>query len=152
MRSKLLHFLLFILPFCTKGQTISINNQTQSLDLQQIATVYKTQNHQLVINQILQANQLIFKPINHLNIGITYTDYWVKFSLKNTENNDLKLRLAFESIVNDSLFLYKVVNQKVVETTLLGEYLPFSESKIKNRTPVFEINLSANEQADFYLK
>jgi len=72
--------------------------------------------------------------------------------LKNTEKYDLKLRLTLESMVNDSLFLYKVINQKVVETTLLGENMPFLASKIKHRMPVFEINLSSNQQSDFYLK
>jgi two-component system, sensor histidine kinase LadS len=152
MRSKLLYFFLFILPICMDGQSIVVNKQTESLDLQQIGLVFKDGDHQLNINQLLQANQLNFSPINHLNIGISYTDYWVKFSLKNTENNDLTLRLAFESNVNDTLFLYKVVNQKIVETTLLGEYLPFSERRIKFRTPVFEINLKGNEQANFNLK
>jgi two-component system, sensor histidine kinase LadS len=152
MRNKLLYFLLIILPFFTKGQSISVNQQTENIDLQQIGSVFKDVNHQLIINQLLQTNQLNFRPIYHLNIGISYVTYWVKFTLKNTENKELTLRSAFESNVNDTLFLYKVVNQKVVETTLLGEYLPFSERKIKYRNPIFEIKLKANERADFYLK
>ena len=122
------YFLFLFMSFCMKGQIISVNKNTENLDLQQITKVYKTVNHQFSISQILQNNQLVFEPIQHLNSGITHTDYWVKFTLKNTEIHDLKLRLAFESMVNDSLFLYKVINQKVIETTILGEYLPFSAS------------------------
>ena len=135
-----------------KGQQILINQQTENLDLQQIARVYKDSSHKLTIEQFLQPNQFVFSPVEYLNIGITYTDYWVKFTLKNTEKYDLKLRLTLESGVNDSLFLYKVINQKVVETILLGENMPFSASKIKYRMPVFEINLFSNQQMDFYLK
>ena len=135
-----------------KGQQILINQQTENLDLQQIARVYKDSSHKLTIEQFLQPNKFVFSSVEYLNIGITYTDYWVKFTLKNTEKYDLKLRLTLESGVNDSLFLYKVINQKVVETILLGENMPFSASKIKHRMPVFEINLFSNQQTDFYLK
>lgn len=149
---KLLYFLFLIMPFCVKGQQILINQQTENLDLQQIARVYKDSSHKLTIEQFLQPNKFVFSSVEYLNIGITYTDYWVKFTLKNTEKYDLKLRLTLESGVNDSLFLYKVINQKVVETILLGENMPFSASKIKHRMPVFEINLFSNQQTDFYLK
>ena len=135
-----------------KGQQILINQQTENLDLQQIARVYKDSSHKLTIEQFLQPNKFVFSSVEYLNIGITYTDYWVKFTLKNTEKYDLKFRLTLESGVNDSLFLYKVINQKVVETILLGENMPFSASKIKHRMPVFEINLFSNQQTDFYLK
>ena len=135
-----------------KGQQILINQQTENLDLQQIARVYKDSSHKLTIEQFLQPNKFVFSSVEYLNIGITYTDYWVKFTLKNTEKYDLKLRLTLESGVNDSLFLYKVINQKVFETILLGENMPFSASKIKHRMPVFEINLFSNQQTDFYLK
>ena len=135
-----------------KGQQILINQQTENLDLQQIARVYKDSSHKLTIEQFLQPNKFVFSSVEYLNIGITYTDYWVKFTLKNTEKYDLKLRLTLESGVNDSLFLYKVINQKVFETILLGENMPFSVSKIKHRMPVFEINLFSNQQTDFYLK
>ena len=135
-----------------KGQQILINQQTENLDLQQIARVYKDSSHKLTIEQFLQPNKFVFSSVEYLNIGITYTDYWVKFTLKNTEKYDLKLRLTLESGVNDSLFLYKVINQKVFETILLGENMPFSVSKIKHRMPVFEINLFSNQKTDFYLK
>ena len=63
-----------------------------------------------------------------------------------------ELFLALESIISDSIFLYKVANQKVIETEVLGENLPFSDRKIKYQNPIFEINLHPNEQAQYYLK
>lgn len=152
MYRKIIILLCYLMSFCVNGQEISIDKQAQVFDLQQIGLVCIDSSHSLSINQLVQGYTFKFTPISHLNIGISYYDYWVKFSLKNTENENLKLRLAFESIVNDSLFLYKVVNQKIVAKTLLGEFLPLSASPFKHRTPVFEINLLANEKTDFYLK
>jgi two-component system, sensor histidine kinase LadS len=152
MLNKILSLILLLLSFYVSGQVTAVNKNTERLDLQNIATVYKDASHGLTIEQILQGNSYISKPINHLNTGITNTDYWVKFSLKNTSDKELGLFLAFESMVNDTLFLYKVVNNKVVETTIMGEYLPFSQRQIKHPTPVFEIHLLPNEQTQYFIK
>jgi two-component system, sensor histidine kinase LadS len=140
------------MPFFINGQLTTVDKNTERLDLQNIATVCKDETHRLAIDQILQTNTGKFEPINHLNIGITYTDYWVKFTLKSTSNDKLDLFLAFEGIVNDTIFLYKMIDKKVLETKILGEYLPFSEKIIKYRTPIFDLHLNPEEQAEYYLK
>jgi two-component system, sensor histidine kinase LadS len=152
MNRKTLSLIFLLTSFCLYGQVTTINENTESLDLQNIATVYKDASHGLTIEQILKDNSFIFKRINHLNTGITYTDYWVKFNLKNVSDDELDLFLAFESMVNDTLFLYKVINNKVVESTIMGEYLPFSQRQIKHPTPIFEIHLLANEQVQYFVK
>jgi two-component system, sensor histidine kinase LadS len=152
MLNKILIVIFFLISFWTKGQITDINENTEKLDLEKIGRVYKDESHGLTIEQILQDNSYIFNPINHLNTGITYTDYWVKFALKNTSESNLDLFLAFESMVNDTLFLYKVINNKVVKTSIMGEYLPFSQRQIKHPTPVFEIHLLANEQVQYFIK
>jgi two-component system, sensor histidine kinase LadS len=144
--------LFFLLSFCSKGQFTPLDKNTERLELQDIGTVYKDESHRLTINKILQNKAYVFQPINHLNTGISYTDYWVKFALKNTSNEELALFLAFEGIVNDTIFLYKVIDKKVVETKILGEYLPFSERKMKHHKPIFDITVAQKSQAEYYLK
>ncbi len=152
MQSKFLSLLFFITSFCVKGQVTTISKNTERIDLQDIGTVYKDESHQLNIEQILQNKAYVFQPINHLNIGISYTDYWVKFTLRNASKDELDLFLAFEGIVNDTIFLYKVTDKKVVETKILGEYVPFSERKIKHRSPIFDLKLNSYEQVEYYIK
>ncbi|MBC7409154.1 MAG: hypothetical protein H7339_12260 [Arcicella sp.] len=148
----ILYFQFLIMPLCIKGQVMKVDNFTEKVALQKIVLVYKDVNQVLTINQILQPNSIAFKKIQYLNIGITYADYWLKFELKNVTNNEIKLFLAFESVVNDSIFLYKIANQKIIKTTLLGENLPFLGRKTKHRNPIFEIILQPNEKAQYYLK
>ena len=152
MTTRILILWVFLSSFHTKGQLTMIDKNTERLELQRIGKVYKDETQTLTIEQILHDNAFVFKPINHLNTGITYTDFWVKFTLKNTCNKDLDLFLAFESMVNDTLFLYKVINNKIIETRTLGEYLPFLQRKIKHPTPVFEIHLLAGEQVQYFTK
>jgi two-component system, sensor histidine kinase LadS len=147
----LMFALICLFPFGAMGQTVSVDERTENFSLEAIAKVYKDTENNLQIQQILSLDSTKFNSISHLNIGITYTTYWLKFTLKNAAKNDLRLFLALESITGDSVFLYKTSKQKLLKTTILGEYLPFLASKIKHRTPVFEIILSPSEQADFYL-
>lgn len=152
MLLKIFSILLFISPFLLSGQTTYVNERTKKIDLQQIATVYEDAEHQVDINQLLVADNYNFQVKKHLNIGITYSDYWLKFSLKNVSNKDLSLFLAFEAVVNDSLILYKTTNGKIIEKTVLGEVLLFAQSKIKHQTPVFKIDLRANEEVQYFIK
>jgi two-component system, sensor histidine kinase LadS len=150
---RMLLFALFgLFSFGAKGQSVSVNERTENLSLETIAKVYKDTENKLQIQQILTLDSTKFSPISHLNIGITYSNYWLKFSLKNTINNEIDLFLAFESIVNDSLFLYKVAQNRVASRVVLGENMPFSAKRIKHQTPIFNIQLQPNEQAQFYIK
>jgi two-component system, sensor histidine kinase LadS len=137
-----------MLPILSKGE-ITVDEKTQPMDLQKIAKVYKGKED---ITQIITNKNLSFQSLTHLNIGLTRQNHWLKFSLKNASLNDLDLFLAFETIVNDSLILYKLVHEKVIQQTVLGENIPFVLSEIKHQTPVFGIRLKANEEAQFLIK
>ena len=152
MLRKILSIFLFLSPALSSGQTTIIGKKTDEIALQKIATVYEDAEHRVNIHHLVVGNNLNFQPKNHLNIGITYSNYWLKFSLKNPSNEYLSLFLVFEEIVNDSLFLYKVVNGKIVEETILGEVLPLQKAAINSPTPVFKINLSPHEQAQYFIK
>ena len=152
MLRKILSIFLFVSPFFSSGQITYVNEKTDKIALQKIATVYEDAEHQVNIHQLLVGNNLNFQQKSYLNIGITYRDYWLKFSLKNTSDKDLSLFLAFGAVVNDSLFLYKVVNGKIVEATILGEVLSLQKAAINYPTPIFKISLIPHEQAQYFIK
>ena len=152
MLRKILSIFLFVSPFFSSGQITYVNEKTDKIALQKIATVYEDAEHQVNIHQLLAGNNLNFQQKSYLNIGITYRDYWLKFSLKNTSDKDLSLFLAFGAVVNDSLFLYKVVNGKIVEATILGEVLSLQKAAINYPTPIFKISLIPHEQAQYFIK
>ncbi len=152
IRLSILFLFLLLLPSFLIGQVISVNNRTESIALQDIAKVYADAEHKVNINRLLTQNSFDFQNIDHLNIGITYKNYWLDFSLKNTSNKDVDLLLVFGSIVNDSLFLYKVADGSVVEETTLGEALPFSAKVFPYQTPVFQIHLKPDEDGHYFLK
>ena len=152
MLLKIFSILLFISPFLLSGQTTYVNERTEKIALQQIATVYEDAEHQVDINQLLARKYMYFQSGKQLNIGLTYSNYWLKFSLKNNSDEDFSFFLAFEAVVNDSLILYKTSNRKIIEKTVLGEVLPFAQSKIKHQTPVFKIDLRANEEIQYFIK
>ena len=152
MLRKFLFLFLIIYPSFSMGQITLLNEKTEQIALKDIATVYEDAEHRVNINQLLAPNYFNFEQRNWLNMGITHKDYWLKFSLENTSDKDLSMFLAFGAVMNDSLFLYKTIDRKIIETTILGEVLPFSTSEIKYQTPVFKISLKAQEKAQYFLK
>ena len=152
MLHKILYLFLLIFPFFSVGQATLLNEKTEKIDLKNIATVCEDAEHHVNINQLLAPNNFGFEQKKWLNTGLAYKDYWLKFSLKNASDKDLSLFLAFGAVMNDSLILYKTKERKIIEKTILGEVLPFDNNEIKHQTPVFKINLKANEQAQYFLK
>jgi hypothetical protein len=152
IRLNILFLFSILLPSFLIGQAISVNDRTESIALQDIVKVYADAEHKVDINRLLTQNPFYFQSIDHLNIGITYKNYWLDFSLKNTSNKDVDLLLVFGSIVNDSIFLYKVADGSVVEETTLGEALPFSAAVFPYQTPVFQIHLKPDEDGHYFLK
>lgn len=151
MNRSIYILMLVLLSFYSKGQIFYLDSNSKSIKLVSKALVFRDKASNLNINQVLKRN-LPFRHRTHLNIGISYTDYRLKFALENKQNVSQTFYLAFKSIVNDSLILYKVVNNQVAETKILGENLPFSRQEVKHRTPIFKIKLDAKENALFFLK
>ena len=137
MLRKILSIFIFISPFLSSGQVTIVSEKTEKIALQKIATVYEDAEHRVNINQLLVGNNFSFAQRSWLNLGITYKNYWLKFSLKNASDKDLDLFLTFEAIINDSLLLYKIAGGKVVGRTILGEVIPFVQRQIKHQNPIF---------------
>ena len=152
MLRKFLFLVSIIYPLFSTGQATLLNEKTEQIALKNIATVYEDAEHRVNINQLLGVNNFSFEKRDWLNTGITHANYWLKLPLENASDKDLSLFLAFGTVMNDSLILYKTTDGKIVEKTILGEVLPFSTSEIKYQTPVFKINLKAHEQAQYFLK
>ena len=152
MLRKILFLFIFISPFLSSGQITIVSDKTEKIALEKIATVHEDAEHRVNINQLLVGNNFSFAQRDWLNLGITYKNYWLKFSLKNASDKDLDLFLTFEAIVNDSLLLYKIVNGKIVEKTILGEVISFVQRKIKHQNPIFSIKLKADEKAQYYVQ
>ena len=147
---SLLLFLSF--PLFSTGQVTKVDARTERIDLHNIAKVYVDVTHEVGVQPLLLPNAFDFQLVTHLNIGITYKNVWLDFSLQNTSDKELNLLLAFGSVVNDSLFLFKITEGRLVEETILGEAIPFSARAIQYPTPVFPIHLKANEQVSYFLK
>lgn len=141
-------FFLFITQL--NAQFIEINKDAKAIDLQKVAKVCKS--NLLTIDQVLKTHESNFVDVSSLNFGLTNTNHWLQFDIINTKSEPLNLYLTFNSVVNDSLFLYKIADKKVIEFHKIGEVLPFYNRAIKHRNPIIPINILANESAHYFLK
>ena len=145
-------YLFCFFPLFLTGQATPVDAYVESISLQKIAKIYTDAAQTVQVEQLLTANQPDFQRITQLNIGITYKNVWLDFSLRNTSDTAINLLLAFSSIVNDSLFFYKINDGHVLKTTVLGEALPYSAHVIPYQTPIFSIQLRAHEEARYLIK
>ncbi|CAN5903138.1 hypothetical protein BH11BAC7_BH11BAC7_13080 [soil metagenome] len=141
---------LFLSARCF-AQSTEIDSLIRKIQLAEIATVFSDASHQHTINTLLSNPGIPFTPVTHLNFGVSYADYWLKFSLENKSAGTLHLFLAMESCTNDSLFFYTVKQNHVTTFTTIGEGDYFYSRKIRNRNPVIEIVLAPHESADYYI-
>ncbi|MCP9770927.1 hypothetical protein EGI22_23735 [Lacihabitans sp. LS3-19] len=152
MFRRLFYVIFFLIAFSSRGQVFDIDSLTKIINLENLAVVYEDTQRNLSISELLNVKNVEFKSVSNLNIGISFSNYWLKFSLKNSSKTVTKRLLSLESIVNEDVYFYKIVNGKIVENTVVGVNYPFALRHIKYRTPVFEITLLPNQEADFYLK
>ncbi len=89
-----------------------------------------------------------------LNFGYTDAAYWFKLPLYNDDTrrdlNPLLLEIGYG--VLDRVEVYLVRDAKVVETTVLGDKIPFAERLIQNRHFLVPLNLPSGADADLYLR
>jgi len=147
---KNLTWVFFLFFIKVNAQYFEIKENFNLVFIENIAQV--CESNSLAIEQIITNPNLNFASKSSFNFGPTYVDRWLKFSLSNNSKNSQQLFLTFESIVNDSIVLYKVQNGKLIEKIAIGEVLPFSEREIKHRNPIIPIKLLSQERAQYFLK
>jgi signal transduction histidine kinase len=149
--NKFAFILFFLLPISCFARTAVVDSLTRKIPLESISTVYKDDAHRLSIHTLLSTPGITFTPTTQLNFGVSYADYWLKFSLENKSASTLHLYLAMESCTNDSMFFYTEKENNIIAITSIGESVSFYSRKIRHRNPVMEIVLAPHESANYYL-
>ena len=87
-----------------------------------------------------------------LNQGISTRQYWLRFSLNNTDSTALRKILVSETSYLDQIELYQLdQNGELVASTVLSDRLPFSQRTLRYRTLATEISVPADTEQQFYL-
>ena len=151
MKSAVLKILgfLFLCTACSQKPTTA-NAKNQNFEYRTELYQCTTKSNSASVFSRSNSKNLIKK--SNFNVGLTFKDYYVRYTVQNKTKAPLKLYLGFEAIVNDSLGLSKISTNTIGITKWIGETLPFENREVQNKNPVFVLHLHPSEQAIYYLQ
>jgi len=88
---------------------------------------------------------------NHLNFGMTSTNYWVHFSVKNNASSTKKWVLSIEYPLLDYLEVNQVTPDTIIQN-VFSDLLPFEARQNADRLFSTELKVASNTTTDIYLK
>ena len=148
-------FLIILFPFVVKGNdtVLQINRSKDLHDLSKCIYFYEDINHKLEIKNLLKRDELFkLNNQNKLNFGYTKSAFWIKFSIKNNDDNANDFILNIENPNINELDFYLVKNDSIVKHIETGEERIFSKKEIKDRNFAFKLHLKSNEIYICYLR
>ena len=148
---------LFSQPVLSADTILDVNGLNQKpIALTRYFSVFEDATNTLAINDVEQpavSNQFKsdFPASESLNFGFTQSAYWLRFTLKNSDNqvSEQMLELAYHPIAEATLY---VPNQNGYHTLQSGYSVPFEERVYPFRLFTFPISLPANSEQTLYLR
>lgn len=87
-----------------------------------------------------------------LNLGQIEGFVWLKFSLKNTSDSDMRLLLSIDNMLLDKVTAYIQSSTNPLVTVDLGDIQPLMKRPIKHEAQLVPIDLGAKNNASVYLQ
>jgi signal transduction histidine kinase len=90
-----------------------------------------------------------FKATKKTSFGYTSSAIWLKINLKNTSENHYLLELDNPNI--DKIEFFLLQNNQIISHFIAGDHQSIKTYPIKDRTPIFPLNLVKNQTYSIYL-
>ena len=152
------HFLAFALclffsNFCFSQLEIENNSNFEQKSIHQYAKIINLKQQNLSINDVLKISDSKFEKLTTENtdLGFTNDNFWLKFSLKNKSNKELKYFVETSRPIVDYADFYKISANKKIEIQHSGDHIPFNKRSFNHRKTIFKLNLNPNETATYYI-
>jgi len=142
---------MFLLSFVF-AQNIEISDSTNSINILKYSKIYIDKNNKHEFDYIVKNNKTLFKDNKEefLHLGYSEDAIWLKFSIKNTTNKEIKKVLEISNQMLDDVVLYTKSDEKYVKDTKgVIHSRTFDDNILKI---YFKTKFLANEVKDYYLK
>lgn len=152
-------FLLTLAFFTLSGkivaQTVFVDTATVKIKLENYMDVLEDTQKEWDIADILkkEQQQRFSEPgWLKLNFGLSRSNHWMRFKLKNISESPLSFYLQTSSAIIDTLYFYKIRKGHVLQVKINGEGIPFERREVRNRLLVFAVRIGPHETSEYYLK
>ncbi|MBD1386617.1 hypothetical protein IDJ75_15125 [Mucilaginibacter rigui] len=137
-----------------KADTMFITGKNSYKILPHMAYIEDTSRVMPIGKAVALFNSGKFKKpdaITTFNAGITFSAFWFKVIIKNTDKRARLLFLGIHEHV-DTLWLYKQTGNKVLPEVFTGFNYPYTSRPIPNRNFLFKIAIPADSTFTYYLR
>lgn len=147
--------LFFLLPELLLAQPSVSASQWQSGDLWQQAAFLKQEGEPLTLEDVTsdsleKAFQAI--PQELWNIGFSSDQYWVRFTLRNDQEEAQEFFLETARPITDVVNLYTLEEGRLIGKQRSGDQLPFKERSLPYRSSLFSVELPPHSTRRYYLE
>ncbi len=150
-----------LLLLCGVKQAVAFENIIDNADVESNkvrpiqADYLEDATHKIDIKSIIDSDiDYPWQPIigGYSVFGFSDSTYWVKFSLENKSDSEIRDLLAITYPLLDYIDFYVVKGNKIQQDYHTGDKLPYSSRPIPNSDFLFPINMHPNERVTVYLK
>jgi len=136
---------------CAQKEIILLNDTSSNYDVYSNLYLHKAGKKINTIQEVLKSDFpfVLNKVRTAPNLGFTENNFWFRFSIKNN-STPRKLILEIPYPFFNQLEIYLVKNGKVISKEIVGDHLPFSKRKIKNKNFIFELDFTPNEDVKIF--
>ena len=134
----------FLLQKGKQSDNISIHTKAEYVDVGHVDVSFE---------QIKSIKAFQFSPMKseNMDFGFTNHNYWLRFQLKNTTNEELIYFFETARPITDVAELYTIKSNNQVAKYISGDKIPYSQRSFNHRKTIFKISLQPQEQQQFYL-
>lgn len=149
---KLLKLLLFFtLTFSYSYAQVEINTKNTKTSILENSEMFIDETSSLAFEDIKQ-KEFIKSDTNYIRLGYTSVTSWVKFSIKNNSNDNLKKYITLSNPMIDTIELYTKQDDNSLKKETQGVLHLDLYERNNILHPSFEVNFNANETKEFYYK
>ncbi|MCG8314181.1 MAG: diguanylate cyclase, partial [Pseudomonadales bacterium] len=134
---------------------MSVNSSIKRVNLTPYVRYFQSYNNMSVAAVQQLKDEQWQKPAqesNTLNFGYNEANFWVKFSLTNSEDKDLIRFLETAYPVLDHVDIYVFEKNNLINSWKLGDKLPFNSRPIRHHHFVVPLNIPSGTKLDFYIR
>ncbi|MBN7817939.1 sensor histidine kinase [Algoriphagus pacificus] len=123
----------------------------ESVDLNRYEYLILDKNQNLGLTDVMNSQEFEKIDNSSINFGINDDLVWLRYDLINTSEENLKY-LYINNPSLDSLELFIVKDQEVLQTYYGGRLVDYFSKSISSKSIIFDINLPKDEPVTLYMK
>ena len=144
---------LYSTVFSEKISILEVSDSNKIYSLNNCFSTFEDKDAKLNIADILKLNTSSFKLDNkELNFGMSMSNIWIKFDIKNVDHSKIKLLLIVPNPDLNFIDFYQTSGDTIIKVIKTGQREKFRIRDLDHRYFVFEIVLKPGQTNTIYIR